>query len=755
MPAMPTVVETTDAAASVATTYQITVGQSVRGSLATAGDHDWWAVDLVAGQTYTIAMVGTYATTRRVDDPFLRLRDQGGTLLASDDDSGPATNSQITFTATTTGRYYIDAGSYNNATAGQYGLSITAGTHASFDDLMGAGAIETPDIAWNTTAGTPVTVTYGFRQSAASYTAGGSDIATFTQCSAQEMATIRSILQLWSDVCGITFQEVSGANGYTDNATILIGNYNDPYDGAGAFAFYPGSTASTSAAGDVWLNLGGGVNPSSIPVGSYTFFAIMHELGHALGLSHPGDYNAAPGVSITYGNSAQFIQDSQQRTVMSYFDESATGANFGGYAQSPMLLDILAMQQIYGANAATRTGDTVYGFHSNAGSGSIYDASTNAHLAFCVWDAGGKDTFDFSGYSQNQVIDLTAGSFSNVGGLVSNVSVAYGVTIENALGGSGADRITGNNAANVIDGNAGNDTIYGGAGNDVINGGAGSDVIDGGAGNDMLTYAGSSAGVTVYLELTTAQATVGSGVDTITGIENLTGSAYKDRLSGTSGVNAINGGAGDDSLYGLGGNDVLNGGVGNDLIDGGDGIDTASYAGATSGVTVNLGYTWAQNTGGAGSDIILNIEYLVGSAHADSLTGNTGSNRIDGGSGNDTLTGCGGNDVFNFSTALDEATNVDVITDFHRSAGDNDRIRLDDAIFTALHDLTQASYVLDSSQFVCGAGAQATTTAQHIVYDTSTGWLLYDEDGSGSGAAIHFATLSSIVSLTSTSFLVY
>src|SRR5262249_56581810 len=156
------------------------------------------------------------------------------------------------------------------------------GTTPSYDITMGAGAIDA--LASWTQRGTGAVITYGFRQSTASYTASGHNISTFSQCSPAEMAAVQQTLQLWGDVCNVTFQQVN-PGGYTDNATILIGNYADPNDGAGAFAFYPGSAAS---AGDLWLNLSGGISTVADPVRSYSFFAIMHELGHALGLSHPG-----------------------------------------------------------------------------------------------------------------------------------------------------------------------------------------------------------------------------------------------------------------------------------------------------------------------------------------------------------------------------------------------------------------------------------------------------------------------------------
>jgi len=149
-----------------------------------------------------------------------------------------------------------------------------------------------------------------------------------------------------------------------------------------------------------------------------------------------------------------------------------------------MLLDIYAAQQIYGANTATRNTNTTYGFNSNAGA--PYDFSIGTTRAFCIWDGGGTDTIDASGYSQSQIINLNAETFSNIGGLTNNVSIALGVTVENAFGGSGADTITGNSASNMINGGSGNDTIAGGDGGDVLFGGIGADALRGEVGNDVL-----------------------------------------------------------------------------------------------------------------------------------------------------------------------------------------------------------------------------------------------------------------------------
>ncbi|WP_196491995.1 M10 family metallopeptidase C-terminal domain-containing protein, partial [Pseudomonas fluorescens] len=154
------------------------------------------------------------------------------------------------------------------------------------------------------------------------------------------------------------------------------------------------------------------------------------------------------------------------------------------YASGPLIDDIAAIQKLYGANFNTRATDTTYGFNSNTGRDFLRATSNADKLVFSVWDGGGNDTLDFSGFTQNQKINLTATSFSDVGGLVGNVSIAKGVTIENAFGGSGNDLIIGNQVANTIKGGAGNDLIYGGGGADQLWGGAGSDTFVYGASSD-------------------------------------------------------------------------------------------------------------------------------------------------------------------------------------------------------------------------------------------------------------------------------
>lgn len=703
---MPTITETTDAPGTTGTTYQMRAGDFFAGRLSTGSDADWVRVTLVAGQTYTFAATSGApgSAAGGVDDTTLTLYNAAGTQVGYNDDAGSGyAFSTLTYTCTQTGTYYLAPGSYNNAESGSYLVSMTTGTSPLYNSTMAEAAIlRTGGASWASSPASPVVVTYGFRSTAPTYDLTASSTTTFSRLTTQEMDACREALSRWSEICGITFVENHDTgSAYTNNATILFSNYNDPSDGAGAFAYYPGSTASANAAGDVYLNLGGGVSTTSNPVGSWTFFAIMHELGHAIGLSHPGGYNAGPGVAITYQNDAEFRNDSHQYTVMSYFGEANTGASFGAsYAEAPMLYDIMAAQALYGVNKTTRTGNTIYGFNSNAGR-AVYDFTQNVEPAFCIWDAGGVDTLDVSGYAMAQTIDLNQGAFSNIGGLTANISIAYGAVIENATGGAGNDVIIGNDAANVLIGGVGNDILEGGLGNDRLDGGVG--------GGDQVRYTSATTGVIVNLSLVgVTQNTVGAGVDTILNVENVTGSNFADTLtgssannllSGLSGNDVIDGGAGSDTLQGGAGNDTLGGGLGNDKILGGAGNDTmdggaslgdvASYADATAAVTVSLAIASAQNTGGGGTDTITGFESLTGSKFNDSLTGSAGDNVLNGGLGNDVLNGgSGGVDSASYTDATAAVTVSLAVTGQQNTggAGLDTLIAIDNLIGSAYGD---------------------------------------------------------------------
>src|SRR4029079_2891193 len=181
----------------------------------------------------------------------------------------------------------------------------------------------------------------------------------------------------------------------------------------------------------------------------------------------------------------------------------------------------------------------------------------------------------------------------------------------------------------------GNDILSGLAGEDVLEGGDGNDVLDGGTGIDTASYASATQGVSVSLTLTSPQDTGGAGIDTLVSIENLTGSAHNDTLTGNAGANALSGGDGNDILSGGAGADALSGGAGDDILiggtgadafDGGDGFDLVSYETDTFVVPI-LHITpidFPGEGGGLGDDAgdtFSNIEGVVGTSHNDLIIG--------------------------------------------------------------------------------------------------------------------------------------
>lgn len=381
----------------------------------------------------------------------------------------------------------------------------------------------------------------------------GNGFAPYTP--AQEAAA-RQAITLWDDLIPQTFRETNGRG-----ADIVFANSSDP---AQAYAYYPVNGRGWQFQSDVFTR-----NPTEnwtnewFTPGGYGNTTLIHELGHSLGLSHPGAYNGAGATN--YLGQAEYAQDSMQYTIMSYWAGGETNALtvnwsvvLNNYAQTPMLHDIYAIQQVYGADPTTRTGDTTYGFGSNAGH-AVYDFAKNPFPYLSIYDAGGIDTIDTSGFTTSQFIDLHAGSFSSIGGAApslaainaaraelgfaptgpidalinsfmnaaatriaqdqaflgeaavtgiratqyQNVSIAYGTTIENATGGSARDLIHGNEVANVLKGMGGDDVLRGFEGNDTLIGGLGNDVLEGDQGNDILI---SDAGLD--------RLTGGSGADT-------------------------------------------------------------------------------------------------------------------------------------------------------------------------------------------------------------------------------------------------
>ncbi len=324
----------------------------------------------------------------------------------------------------------------------------------------------------------------------------------------------------------------------------------------------------------------------------------------------------------------------------------------------------------------------------------------------------------------------------------------------------GNDTITGSSAADVL---------LGFEGNDILTGGTGGDNLQGGGGTDTASYATATAGVAAIMQATGSNTGDAAG-DTYDSIENLIGSSFNDVLYGTTGIaNVLSGGSGNDRLAGRGGADTFNGGVG---------IDTVSYDGSLSAVRADL-LSPATNTGNAAGNTYISIENLDGGSFNDTLLGNDAANvirgssftalasgadyllgrggndtlfgfdnndRLEGGTGNDVLVGGTGKDSFIFRDAV-VAGNRDRITDFKVI---DDTIQIDNAVFTKL--VGAGNKTLSAAQFFKGAAAHDLN--DRIIYNSATGALLYDADGTGAAAAVKFATVSAGLAITNADFFI-
>jgi Ca2+-binding RTX toxin-like protein len=619
-------------------------GASIISTIDTIGDEDFFRVELEAGETYEFgqyAEVGGPSGTP-LADAYIELYDANGNLLTTADGGGPDTPSGLdallSFTALTSGTYYINARAYDNAPEdGENGDLV--GDYEVFARVAPEGAytpyydVDSPLYAldWGSQVnrvnqsarnpdgdegprdtgnaqGTPVygpnmdsilaengmtsadiagknVITIYFAKpgdviSSEDPTNPGLPPATVTAEQVQqfERDAVFTALGEFEKVADVIYLEVDNR----DDADFTYTSYKGT-PGPGASLLGSMSPPDESDEGLAQFNSGDyRWNATDLAQGGFSYVTLIHEFGHGHGMAHPHDNGGRSGimngveeVSTFNYTTGDFALNQGVHTMMSYQDgwqESPYGnapTDVGyGYLGGLMAFDIAVIQDKYGVNEDTATGDDVYRMSTKNAAGTFYSS---------IWDAAGTDLITYDGL-RNANIDLRAASLEyEVGGggrvsyaygIFGGYTIANGVVIENASSGSGDDKLTGNEVANLLNGNAGEDVLRGLGGGDGLRGSLGNDLLLGGAGNDMLIGA--------------------TGNDTLLGQNGndvLAGDDGIDTLRGGAGVDRVSGGTGADSLFGNTGNDLLIGGAGRDVLNGGTGADLFVFGNGDASAT--------------------------------------------------------------------------------------------------------------------------------------------------------------------------
>lgn len=703
----------------------LTVGAPATvGTIGTIGDQDFYQVVLVAGQTYEIGMFGHIGGPNLfpLQDSYLELYAANGTLLASAD-GGASTlinevnsgfDAVLTFTATTSGTYYVNARAFDNdptvggATGeglGDYELyvaevdpdapgvyhpyyegtsplyAIDWGTQVNnFNQTVrnpdgNEGIRETGNVQGTPVFGDPVLIsTLAAEQGVVTtgknvitiYFAKAGDIftsiedptspglppATITATGVQafEHDAVMTALGEFSKVADIVYIEVQDRNQADFVYTSYIGT-----PGPGVSLLGSMSPPDEPDEGLAQFNSGDERwNATNLQQGGFSFVTLIHEFGHGHGLAHPHDNGGHSGIMngvesdgpVADYTTGDFDLNQSVFTMMSYEDgwqtspygNAETDVGYG-YLGGLMAFDIAAIQDKYGVNEDYASGNNVYILKDVNAAGTYYSS---------IWDTGGIDTIYYGG-AREANIDLRAatlqyeygggGWVSYADGIYGGFTIANSVVIENAVGGSGNDRLTGNAVNNILDGGAGLDVMAGGGGNDAYYlDNAGDSVVETvGEGFDAIY-----SRVSYTLAAGTSVEWLSTFSNAATAAINLTGNELGNYVIGNAGANQLGGGGGGDLLYGLGGDDIY-------IVDDQTVVYEAVGAGFDSVFAIG---TYMLNAGAevewlsAADNAAITSIALLGNEFANSIVADQGANALYGGGGADRLYGLGGNDVY-------------------------------------------------------------------------------------------------------------
>jgi Ca2+-binding RTX toxin-like protein len=729
----------------------ITIGQTILATLQTVGDEDFFQVTLEAGKAYQIGQYAAIGGPGGVPlaDAYFEIYDAAGNLVLSVDGGGPNTPSGLdalsTFTPEASGTYYINARAFDqdgtNGTTGDavgdYELFVKeappgAPVYTPFYDTDSPlhsldwgsefkRSSRNPDSDNGTRSDNGVTQqdnlldarsgiegknvirVYFAKQGevflSSDPTTPGvtADMVQAIPITDMEKDAYRLAFQQYENVADLVYLEVDNRN----EADLVIITYKGT-PGPGASLLGRASPPGEESEGQMEFNAGDErYNEAGLTQGGFFFTTLLHEFGHAHGMSHPHDNGgrssimrgAGGGTGGIGGAYGDFGLSQGVFTVMSYNDgwdlrpdgtPKPDDAANNGWVGTLSPLDIAVIQDKYGVNEEFRKGNDTYVLKDTQEKGTFYAA---------IWDAGGTDEIVYSG-ARNATVDLRpatlkyeeggGGRVSYVTGINGGFTIANGATIENVRTDAGNDTVTGNDAANRLETGAGNDVVNGGGGDDVIVAGAGFDTITGGAGADrfVFTSAGDSFSATDPTQFDRIS-DFEQGVDKIdldaldgifVGTANFSGRAGELRYGSFGGDTLIQldadgdgdadfnlmltgnrvltiddfigvvppnlrlvGTSGNDNLVGGVGDDTLIGLAGNDTLNGAGGSDTADYSGLADNTRIDLDIATAQVVGKGGGSDTL--------ISIENLIGGAGANTFYGTAGNNRLDGGAGADV--------------------------------------------------------------------------------------------------------------
>jgi len=636
-----------------------TTGAGVAASIASSSEEDWFVSNLTAGVTYIFSLKGVATGSGTLADPVLKLYASSGSMLWTSDDGGIGKNSLINFTPVSSGAYALSVTGFSAGTGSYRILNLPndASVSSGAPQFSGNNLIDATTHGYAWSLGASRTITWGLADS-------GAWSWTNAQSSADQIAAILATVEA---VANIRFEYggyFPGAAGLATAASAGI-DISIAFDAAffsstnvWGRSYFPSAVAQynpyQNAAGDILLNPSSLANGLSYEPGSAGYFLILHELGHSLGLKHPHDDGGTNHPTFAQASIPAYL-DEDWATVMSYQDDYNWNLTSWDPA-TPMVLDVQALQYLYGANQQTNSGNSTHLLFANG----QYQT---------IWDAGGHDTVDASGSGFGWTISFSV-SGDNLGGALRSDELALSSptslywlmgAIEDVIGSAQADTITGNSLANVLSGIGGHDSISGGGGNDTLTGGAGADTLIGGPGDDTffvdtqsdLVFENPGEGtdtlvtpVSFYLYANIEGITLASGAGGIFGSANelantMVGNEGNNLLLGWGGNDTISGNAGADVLYGLEGDDSLLGGAGIDNLIAGNGNDTLDGGADPDAIYGEVGNDLMFGGTGFFTDILVGgvgDDTLDGSASvASGQTRNQGDyDLMNGGAGDDT-----------------------------------------------------------------------------------------------------------------------